>query len=162
MAVTKRCVLATVERVWKVCERPQQIRGPGDMQHMWKDAFKNDSREQFMVMLLDARHKPMAPPILVSIGSLNASLVHPREVFGPALALRAAAIVVAHNHPSGNTKPSEDDMELTLRLDAAGDLLGIALLDHIIVTNGDIHGEEMMDMLSLREYGWPSKQPCDG
>lgn len=160
--ITKRSVLASVERVWKVCERPQQIRRPEDMQHLWKGAFKNDSREHFMMLPLDARHKPMTEPIPVSTGSLNASLVHPREVFGPALALRAAAIVVAHNHPSGSTKPSEDDMELTQRLDAAGELLGVPLLDHIIVTNGDIHGEEMMDMLSLREYGWPSKQPCDG
>ncbi len=84
----------------------------------------------------------------VSIGSLNASLVHPREVFKPAVALSAAAVIVAHNHPSGNARPSGDDLELTARLDRCGELLGVALLDHLVV--GDT------EVTSIREYGWPT------
>jgi DNA repair protein RadC len=127
------------------------------MPEILKGTFKADSKEQFVVVFLDARHRTMAEPQVVSVGSLNASLVHPREVFGPALAIRAAAIVVAHNHPSGDLTPSGDDLELTQRLDQAGELLGIALLDHLIVNVGDIHGTVPMETLSIREYGWPSK-----
>ena len=143
--------------VWRVSERPDAIRRPEDLNPLWEDAFPADSREHFKVLLLDSRHKPMCKPLDVSTGSLNASLVHPREVFGPALLARACAIIVAHNHPSGNTAPSAEDLELTSRLDAAGELLGIALLDHVIVTCGDIHGREPLNALSLREYGWPNK-----
>jgi DNA repair protein RadC len=83
----------------------------------------------------------------VSIGSLNASLVHPREVFKQAVVGSAAALVVAHNHPSGCAQPSGDDLDLTCRLDRCGELLGISLLDHLVV------GEQ--EIVSIREYGWP-------
>lgn len=149
------------DKVWRVSERPSTIRRPEDSREILKVAFPSDSREHFVVVFLDARHKPMAPAHEVSVGSLNASLVHPREIFGPAMAVRAAAILVAHNHPSGDTRPSGDDLELTGRLDKAGDLLGIALLDHIVVSVGDIHGDEPMEILSIREYGWPSKANDD-
>ncbi len=79
---------------------------------------------------------------------MNASLVHPREVYKPAIARSAAAIIVAHNHPSGNARPSGDDLDLTARLDRCGELLGVALLDHLVV--GDT------EVTSIREYGWPS------
>ena len=83
----------------------------------------------------------------VSVGTLNASLVHPREVFRPAVTLQAAALVVAHNHPSGCARPSGDDLELTRRLARCGGLLGIELLDHLIVGDGEV--------ASIREQGWP-------
>ena len=153
----KRVSLANIKKVWRVSERPMQVRRPEDTVHLWEKAFDNDSKEHFMMLPLDARHKPMTEPIPVSTGSLNASLVHSREVFGPALAIRAAAVIVAHNHPSGDMRPSGDDLELTRRLDDAGELLGIALLDHIIVNVGDIHGREPMNTLSIREFGWPAK-----
>ncbi|KKL98444.1 hypothetical protein LCGC14_1824380, partial [marine sediment metagenome] len=70
----------------------------------------------------------------ISIGTLNANLVHPREVFEPALKHSAANIMVAHNHPSGDPKPSEDDLEITKRLVKAGKMMGIELLDHVIVS----------------------------
>lgn len=143
--------------VWKVCDRMLPVRRPEDLPEILKDSFPADSKERFVVVFLDARHRVMAEPQEVSVGSLNASLVHPREVFGPAMAIRAAAIVVAHNHPSGDLTPSGDDLELTQRLDQASELLGIALLDHLIVNVGDIHGTVPMEMLSIREYGWPSK-----
>ena len=73
---------------------------------------------------------------IVSVGSLNTSLVHPREVFGPALAAAAAALVLFHNHPSGDPVPSGEDLALTRRLKAGGDLLGVEILDHLIIGSG--------------------------
>ena len=75
--------------------------------------------------------------VKVSQGSLTASLVHPREVFRPALLTNSAAIIIAHNHPSGNPKPSENDNRLTRRLKKAGKLLGIEVIDHIITGDGE-------------------------
>lgn len=88
--------------------------------------------ECFAVLLLDGKHRPYAHEI-VSRGTLTAAMVHPREVFGPAIRLGAAAIIVAHNHPSGDSKPSQEDIAVTARLKAAGTLLGITCLDHIVI-----------------------------
>ena len=88
--------------------------------------------EVFRCLLLDARHRLLACPV-ISRGTLTTSLVHPREVFAPAVRARAAAIIVAHNHPSGDPSPSQEDHGVTARLAAAGRLLGIPLLDHVIV-----------------------------
>jgi DNA repair protein RadC len=108
----------------------------------------SDSRESFVVMFLDTRHRLIVPPYTVSVGNLNASLVHPRETFRQAIHHNSAAVIVAHNHPSGNPKPSSDDIELTKRLDQAGEILGIAVLDHVVV------GSE--SHISIRELGWPT------
>ncbi|MBK9496750.1 MAG: JAB domain-containing protein [Xanthomonadales bacterium] len=147
-------------RCWACHERPSQIRRPEDLLPLLWPEFTGanlDSREKFGVVILDARHAPMAPPQTVSIGSLNASLVHPREVFAPAIVARAAAVIVYHNHPSGDPRPSADDLELTGRLDRAGELLGLALLDHFILCPGDLHGESAKRAYtSIREYGWPA------
>lgn len=90
-------------------------------------------QEHFVVMTLDGANR-LIDKRTISIGTLNASLVHPREVFADAVADRAAGIVVAHNHPGGSLYPSGPDIVTTKRLRAAGELLGIKLLDHIIVT----------------------------
>jgi DNA repair protein RadC len=89
-------------------------------------------REVFLVILLDGRNRRM-DEVRVSEGSLSASIVHPREVFLPAVRASAAALIVAHNHPSGDPRPSPEDREVTWRLSEAGELLGIRLLDHLIV-----------------------------
>ncbi|HUK64758.1 MAG TPA: DNA repair protein RadC, partial [Dongiaceae bacterium] len=89
--------------------------------------------ERFGVLLLDTRHRLIRVRLL-STGSLDTSLAHPREVFREAVAARAAAIVVFHNHPSGDLTPSRDDVELTNRLVHAGWLLGIEVVDHLIIT----------------------------
>ena len=92
-------------------------------------------REHFVVLLLDARYRVMkvAP---VSVGSLQMSVVHPRETFREAISAGAAALIVAHNHPSGDPTPSPEDLDLTRRLVEAGRLLGIPVLDHLIVGEG--------------------------
>ncbi len=92
-------------------------------------------REQFSVLAVNTRNKPLSHEV-VSTGSLNGSLVHPREVFLHAVLQSAAAIVVCHNHPSGDPVPSREDRELTRRLAEAGSVLGISLLDHVILGHG--------------------------
>lgn len=89
-------------------------------------------REAFCVMMLDARHRTIGFHI-VSIGSLNGATVHPREVFRPALAVAAHSIILAHNHPSGDATPSTEDRRVTDRLTEAGELLGIAVIDHVVI-----------------------------
>lgn len=91
--------------------------------------------EEFWILMLDGRHKPIALS-RVSQGTMMASLVHPREVFGPALRMGAAAIIVAHNHPSGDPAPSSEDRAITKRLDEVGKLVGITLLDHVVIGDG--------------------------
>lgn len=95
--------------------------------------IRNQKKEYFVALYLNARNELIHKEI-ISIGTLTRSLVHPREVFAPALIHSAASILVAHNHPSGDPTPSEDDLLVTKRLQGAGDLLGIALFDHLIVT----------------------------
>jgi DNA repair protein RadC len=94
--------------------------------------FADDPREHFIAIYLDGRHRVMAVHT-VSVGGPTAASVHPREVFGPALQLAASAIVMAHNHPSGDPVPSRDDKLITDRLREVGLLVGIEVLDHIII-----------------------------
>ncbi len=89
-------------------------------------------REHFLVMLLDTKNKIIGINT-VAIGSLNATLVHPREVYKPAVSVNAASVILAHNHPSGDTSPSEDDITMTRRLVEAGGIMGIPVLDHVVL-----------------------------
>lgn len=95
--------------------------------------IRDKKQEYFVCLTLDGANRLIAKRV-VTIGTLTASLVHPREVFADAIADRAASIIVAHNHPSGSLRPSEADVAVTRRLQDVGDLLGIILGDHIIVT----------------------------
>jgi DNA repair protein RadC len=104
---------------------------PKDVWEELKDV-RNHKKEHFITLYLDSRNQEMKREI-ISIGSLNANVVHPREVFEPAVRNYAAHIIVAHNHPSGEPDPSKDDIEITRRLVEAGKILGIEVLDHIIV-----------------------------
>jgi DNA repair protein RadC len=88
-----------------------------------------------MILYLNARQELLKNEV-ISIGGLNYATIHPRDVFMAAVSLPAAYLILIHNHPSGNTKPSQADMEVTQRLVAAGELLGIEILDHVIVANG--------------------------
>ncbi len=91
--------------------------------------------EEFWVLLVDGRHRVIGFA-QVTVGTLTALLVHPREVFGPAIRLGAAAVIVAHNHPSGDPEPSAEDIAVTQRLVEVGKLVGIPLLDHLVVGDG--------------------------
>ena len=100
--------------------------------------------EHFGVLLLDTRHRVLRT-CLLSVGTLDASIVHPREVFREATLTGAAAIILFHNHPSGDPRPSSDDVQLTQRIMDAGELMGITVLDHMIVVERGFH--------SMREAG---------
>ena len=95
--------------------------------------IRDKKQEYFLYLTLDGANRLIAKRI-ITIGTLTSSLVHPREVFAEAITDRAASIIVAHNHPSGNLEPSQADREVTERLRDAGDLLGVKLIDHIVVT----------------------------
>ncbi len=104
---------------------------PKDVWSELKD-IRDHKKEHFVTFFLDARNQEIKREI-ISIGSLNANLVHPREVFEPAIRHLAAQIIIAHNHPSGDTDPSEEDLGITKRLVEASKILGIDILDHVIV-----------------------------
>jgi len=110
------------------------MRSPEDAAN-WLAFLKDSDREQFVVLLLNTNHEVIGYNV-VSIGTLNASLVHMREVFKPAILCNAHAIMCAHNHPTGKTFPSNEDIEITKQLIEAGKLLGIKVLDHIIIGDG--------------------------
>ncbi|HBI17486.1 MAG TPA: hypothetical protein DDY52_05090 [Candidatus Moranbacteria bacterium] len=95
--------------------------------------LRTAKKENFVVLYLNARNQLICKEI-ISVGTLNANLVHPREVFKPAIDNFAASIIIAHNHPSGGAEPSDNDLSTTNRLKEAGKIMGIELLDHIIIT----------------------------
>jgi len=95
--------------------------------------ISQSKKEHFVVFFLDSRNQEIHREI-ISVGTINASLVHPREVFEPAVKYLAVQVILAHNHPSGTLEPSEDDLTVNKRLVETGKLLGIEVLDHIIVT----------------------------
>jgi len=111
------------------------VRGVDDLEPFLRGWFAGCRKEVFLVVLLDAKNRPLRAE-RVSEGCLTWAVVHPREVYGPAVRESAGAIVVAHNHPSGDPEPSRQDVEVTERLARVGELLGIPLLDHVIVGVG--------------------------
>ena len=97
--------------------------------------LRDRKKEVFLSLLLDSKNR-LLREIQISVGSLNASIVHPREVFQPIIRESAAAVLFVHNHPSGDPEPSREDLELTTRLYNVGNLMGIRVLDHIIIGSG--------------------------
>ena len=118
-------------RQFEVSERPI-IDSPEKAVEQLVD-IRDKKQEYFVCLTLDGANRLIVKRI-ITIGMLTASLVHPREVFAEAITDRAASIIVAHNHPSGNLEPSQADREVTKRLKDAGELLGIELIDHVVIT----------------------------
>ncbi|MED4270707.1 JAB domain-containing protein [Geobacillus stearothermophilus] len=127
-----------------VLYKERQIKSPEDAYKLLKPFLIEADRELFVVVCLDTKNQPTA--IICHVGSLNSSIVHPREVFKPAILSNSASIIVAHNHPSSDPTPSREDIEVTKRLVEAGRIVGIELLDHLIVC------EERF--VSLKEKGY--------
>ena len=118
-----------------VNEKPKPIlKSPEDVAAVVKTRLKGKKKEHFFVLCLDTRNR-LINDKLVSIGSLDTSIVHPREVFKEPVSSSAASVIFVHNHPSGDPEPSKEDVELTKRLAKAGEIIGIDVLDHIIVCN---------------------------
>jgi DNA repair protein RadC len=118
-------------RLWPDADPIPLVRGPETIFELTAD-IRRSNREHFVGFYLNSRNQVLRREI-ISIGSLNASIVHPREVFIPALAVSAASLILAHNHPSGDPSPSEEDLAITRRITESGRLLGIELLDHVVV-----------------------------
>lgn len=112
----------------------RKIASPKDCIELGKKFLDDADREQLIVCCVDTKNQPTAINI-VSIGSLNSSIVHPREVFKPAILSNSASIMLFHNHPSGDPAPSRDDISITERIKESGRMLGIELIDHIIIGN---------------------------
>ena len=144
----KACkILAAVE----LGRRIGQVRNPGrpvisspaDVERLLRGRIANLDRENFVVVLLNTKNEVIETST-VSVGTLGASLVHPREVFKPAVRASAASVILAHNHPSGKVEPSREDREVTKRLGEAAEILGIEVMDHVIVGDG---------YFSMKEHG---------
>lgn len=134
---------AEIQALFQIARRFTDCRlQPGQAYRSSSDAFQHfherlcDYRKEvFLALLLDSKNR-LIREVLISEGSLNASIVHPREVFAPALRESAAAILFIHNHPSGDPTPSREDLDITQRLKQVGELMGVRVLDHIIIGNG--------------------------
>ena len=111
------------------------IRTPDDVAALLMPRFRYETKESFIAILLSTKNHVLKTPV-ISIGSLNASIVHPRELFREAINASAAAVILAHNHPSGDPAPSPEDVSLTRKLVDAGKLLDIPVLDHIVLGDG--------------------------
>ncbi|OQA89500.1 MAG: hypothetical protein BWY26_01670 [Elusimicrobia bacterium ADurb.Bin231] len=137
MGRSKACAIAAaVELVKRGLDKDIiSIKKPTDILPYVFD-IRTRNKECFLVFYLNARNEILKREF-VSVGILTASLVHPREVFNSAITQAAASVIFVHNHPSGNSNPSEEDISITKRLSSAGEILGIEVLDHIIVTKTD-------------------------
>lgn len=114
----------------------RRIKGPTDAKDIAKPFLTDCDREKFILICLNTKNEPTTIST-ISIGSLNSTLVHPREVFKVAIMANASSIIISHNHPSGDPEPSKEDIALTRRLNDAANILGITLTDHIIIGSDD-------------------------
>lgn len=129
---------------WGSGKRPV-VSTPEDVVGLCGMRLRGQDREHFWMLALNTKNQ-LLRAVEVSVGSLNASIVHPRELYREAVRLAAASVVVVHNHPSGDPTPSGADIQLTRRLSRAGDVIGIELLDHVVIGDGGAHA-------SMREMG---------
>ena len=145
--VAKRINIVSIKMVKEssFLYQTRQILSPNDAYEMIKEQLEGLDREQFIIACLNTKNEPTNISV-VSVGSLNKAIVHPREVFKTAILSNAASIMAFHNHPSGETTPSQQDIQVTNRLYEAGELLGIKLLDHLIIGDGTF--------TSLKEKGY--------
>lgn len=129
---------------WRASSKPT-ISTPEDVVDLCAAQLRGADREHFWALALNTKNQ-LLRMVEVSVGSLNASIVHPRELFKEAVRHSAASVVIVHNHPSGDPTPSGADIQLTRRLMKAGDVLGIEVLDHVVIGDGGDHA-------SLRDLG---------
>ena len=135
--VAKRINIVSIKMVKEssFLYQTRPISSPKDAYEMIKEQLEGLDREQFIIACLNTKNEPTNISV-VAVGTLNKAIVHPREVFKTAILSNAASIMAFHNHPSGETTPSQQDIQLTNRLYEAGELLGIKLLDHLIIGDG--------------------------
>ena len=134
----RRCIISRRERTVR------RVRSPEDVANLMIPEMRELDREHFKAILLNTKNR-ILQIVTVAVGSLNAALVHPREIFKAAVIASAAGIILVHNHPTGNPEPSREDSDLTVRFTRCGELMGIELVDHIII------GDDRF--VSMRERG---------
>lgn len=123
----------------------RKISSPNEAVDLLRSLLEDCDREKLIVCCLNSKNEP-TDISTVSVGSLNSSIVHPREVFKIAIMSNSASIIVAHNHPSGNVEPSKEDINITKRIKESGKILGIEMIDHIIIGSNN-------NYKSLKEEG---------
>lgn len=132
----------------KVLTSPKEenyaLRSPKDVFNLLEPDFRYEQKEHFICLFLNTKNRLIFKEV-ISVGSLNAAIVHPREVFHAAIRRSSASLICAHNHPSGDPEPSIEDVNLTKRLIAAGEIIGIEVLDHVIIGSNRFY--------SLKEHG---------
>ncbi len=146
---SKRIDIVTLKMVRdsSILYSPRRLENPLDAADLVRGFLDESDREKFIIICLSIKNEPSCINI-ASIGSLNSSIVHPREVFKIAFLSNAASIILAHNHPSGQAEPSREDIEMTERLIEAGKILGIQVLDHIIIgSDNSYFSFKEMDMI---------------
>uniref|UniRef100_UPI00311CB865 JAB domain-containing protein n=1 Tax=Clostridium butyricum TaxID=1492 RepID=UPI00311CB865 len=124
----------------------RRITSPKDAVELIRIVLKDSDREKLVVCCLNTKNEPTSISI-ISIGSLNSSIVHPREVFKTAILSNSASIIMAHNHPSGDIKPSKEDINVTERIRESGKIIGIEMIDHMIIGGDDKY-------MSFKEEGF--------
>lgn len=140
MGMAKSCqIIAAIELGKRIATKPKgkkiNIKSPDEVASLFIEEMRYLKKEYFKVLLLNTKNEIIMIEN-ISIGSLNSSVVHPREVFCTAIKKSACSIIAVHNHPSGNPMPSQTDIDITKRLMEAGELLGIKVLDHLIIGDG--------------------------
>ncbi len=141
MGMAKSCqIIAAIELGKRIATKPKEqrvnISSPGEVASLFLEEMRYLKKEHFKVLLLNTKNEIIMIEN-ISVGNLNSSVVHPREVFCTAVKKSACALIAVHNHPSGNPTPSDADINITNRLVEAGELLGIKLLDHLIIGDGE-------------------------
>ena len=132
----------------RAAQKLEKIEGPEDVARYASPLLRFEQKEHFLVMLLDVRNRVLAMPT-ISIGSLTASVAHPREIFREAIRYSAANMILIHNHPSGDPTPSREDIQITKQMMKAGEIMGIPVLDHIIIAGDGFLSLKEADCLGL-------------
>lgn len=140
-----RAILELARTLTTPSQEHYTIRSPKDVFDLLEPDLRYQNKEHFICLFLNTKNRVISKEI-ISIGSLNAAIVHPREVFRSAMKRCSASLICSHNHPSGDPTPSSEDIELTTRLVHAGEIVGIEVLDHVIVAGNQF--------LSLKEKGF--------
>lgn len=134
-------ILAAVElgkRIATAVPENRTITSPEDVYRFYGEEMKHLKKEEFRTIMLDTKNRIISES-KVSVGTLSSSLVHPREVFKDAIRISACSMILVHNHPSGNSKPSRQDFMTTSRLKECGDIVGISIVDHIVIGDGEYY-----------------------
>lgn len=151
VGLAKACqILAAVELGKRVGQSERSVIGkvhaPSAVVSFFQSHFKHENKEMFIVVYLNTKHVITSYDV-ISVGTLNASIVHPREVYSSAIKKCAAGILLIHNHPSGYPEPSMEDKKVTQRLKEVGELVGIKVVDHLIISDDDYYSFKEMDMI---------------